>query len=124
MTGCDVSVVTSGEVLDGTRDHVRDYDFPLFVDAGTGQGGAVCRAGPTGYRLARLPGLAPVAMPWTINVGVVPRLTPGQAAGRLDTTEMPYRFFRDATTGRGSLLYQRYDGQYGLLAGAATEDGP
>ncbi|WP_236795428.1 sigma 54 modulation/S30EA ribosomal C-terminal domain-containing protein [Amycolatopsis sp. GM8] len=104
---------------------VMDYDFHLFVDADTGQDSMVHRIGPTGYRLARLSGLRPPAppasMPWTINVHDIPRLTPGQAAGRLDTTEMPYRFFRDTATGRGSVLYRRYDGHYGLLTATPGE---
>ncbi|TVT56828.1 hypothetical protein FNH05_07840 [Amycolatopsis rhizosphaerae] len=97
---------------------VRDYDFHLFVDAETGQDSLVYRIGPTGYRLARLSGLQPpqgAALPWTINVHGVPELTPEQAAERLDDTEMPHRFFQDTATGRGSVLYLRYDGHYGLL---------
>jgi len=101
---------------------VMDYDFHLFTDADTGQDSLVYRIGPTGYRLARLSGLRPpnppVSMPWTIDVHDIPRLTPGQAAGRLDTTEMPYRFFCDIATGRGSVLYLRHDGHYGLLTAA------
>ncbi|MFD2420439.1 sigma 54 modulation/S30EA ribosomal C-terminal domain-containing protein [Amycolatopsis pigmentata] len=101
---------------------VMDYAFHLFVDTDTGQDSLVYRIGPTGYRLARLSGLRPpappVSMPWTVDVHGVPRLTPGQAAGRLDTTEMPYRFFHDIETGRGSVLYLRYDGHYGLLTAA------
>jgi Sigma 54 modulation/S30EA ribosomal protein C terminus len=31
---------------------------------------------------------------------------------------MGYRFFRDATTGRGNVVYRRYDGHFGLLAPA------
>lgn len=101
---------------------VMDYDFHLFVDTDTGQDSVVYRTGPTGYRLARLSGLQPpnppVSIPWTINVHGVPRLTPGQAAGRLDTTEMPHRFFQDIATGRGSVLYLRHDGHYSLVTAA------
>ncbi|WP_020659919.1 sigma 54 modulation/S30EA ribosomal C-terminal domain-containing protein [Amycolatopsis benzoatilytica] len=103
---------------------LMDYDFLAFVDADTGEDSLVARAGPTGYRLsrvaARCPPHPPAAHPWTVDVHPVPLLTAGQAAGRLDTTEMPYRFFRDAATGRGSVLYLRYDGHYGLLAPAGT----
>lgn len=98
---------------------IRDYDFHPFVDGDTGQDSIVCRVGPTGYRLARMADLTPprppAAMPWTVSVDSVPHLKIGQAAGRLDTTDMPYRFFRDAGTGRGSVLYRRYDGHYGLI---------
>lgn len=102
---------------------LMDYDFMLFVDAETGQDSLVHRTGPTGYRLTRLAGLVPpgppVTMPWTIGVNAVPRLGVEEAVDRLNATDLPYRFFEDATTGRGSVLYLRYDGHYGLLTAAA-----
>lgn len=103
---------------------LRDYDFHLFVDCDTGQDSIVYRVGPTGYRLARqsdlTPPRQPAVMPWTVSVDAVPHLKPGQAAGRLDTTDMPYRFFQDAASGRGSVLYRRYDGHYALIAASAV----
>lgn len=106
---------------------VLDYDFHLFVDAETGQDSVLYRVGPTGYRLARLTGVAPpstpVSVPLTINVHEVPRLTPEQAVERLDATELPFRFFRDATTDRGAVLYRRYDGEYGLITPAREVPG-
>ncbi|MFC5995362.1 sigma 54 modulation/S30EA ribosomal C-terminal domain-containing protein [Pseudonocardia hispaniensis] len=107
---------------------VMDYDFHLFVDADSGQDSVIYRVGPTGYRLARLIGVAPPAaptrVPLTINVYPVPWLTPTQAVARLDETEMPFQFFGDGRTGRGAVLYRRFDGQYGLItaAGAAEAD--
>lgn len=99
---------------------VMDYDFHLFVDAETGQDSVIYRVGPTGYRLARVsrvaPPSAPTSVPLTINVHPVPELTPEQAVQRLDATELPFRFFRDTATGRGAVLYRRYDGHYGLIA--------
>lgn len=104
---------------------VMDYDFHLFVDAETGQDAVIYRVGPTGYRLARLSGMAPpsapVSVPLTVNVHEVPRLTAEQAVRRLDTTELPFRFFRDAATDRGAVLYRRYDGQYGLITSAQEQ---
>jgi hypothetical protein len=106
---------------------LRDYDFHLFVDAETGQDSVIYRVGPTGYRLARLSGMAPpsvpVSVPLTVNVHEVPRLTLEQAVERLDATELPFRFFRDATTDRGAVLYRRYDGHYGLLTSAQGSHG-
>jgi hypothetical protein len=96
-----------------------DYDIHLFIDAGTGEDSAIYRVGPTGYRLARLtstaPPSGPVSVPLTVNVHEVPLLTPEEAVGRLDATELPFRFFRSADTDRGAVLYRRYDGQYGLI---------
>lgn len=96
-----------------------DYDFHLFVDADTGSDAMLYRVGPTGYRLARISGMAPptrpVVVPLTIHVYPVPDLTPAQAVVRLEETEVPFRFFRDPATGRGSVLYRRFDGDYGLI---------
>jgi hypothetical protein len=105
---------------------LMDYDFHLFVDADTGQDSVVYRTGPTGYRLARLEGMAPpstpMSVPLTVNVHPVPRLDTRGARDLLDATELPFRFFRDDTTGRGSVLYRRCDGHYGLLAPAARDE--
>jgi hypothetical protein len=85
---------------------VMDYDFHLFIDADTGQDSMIARVGPTGYRLTRLSGVcppsAPPAMPMTINVHPVRQITPEQATAQLTTTEMPFSFYRDASTGRAT----------------------
>lgn len=102
---------------------LMDYDIHLFVDAETGEDSAIYRIGPTGYRLARLvsaaPPSGPVSVPLTVNVHEVPLLTPEEAVGRLDATELPFRFFRNADTDRGAVLYRRYDGHYGLITPTA-----
>lgn len=101
---------------------VMDYDFHLFVDDETGEDSIVFRVGPTGYRLARprslAPPSAPVDVPLTINVYPVPSETVESASNWLTTcTDLPFRFFTDTETGRGTVLYRRYDGDYGLLRG-------
>ncbi|MBT2381356.1 sigma 54 modulation/S30EA ribosomal C-terminal domain-containing protein [Streptomyces sp. ISL-111] len=40
------------------------------------------------------------------------------AAQRLRLTGLPFVFFHDTGTGRGSVLYHRYDGHYGLITPA------
>lgn len=101
---------------------VMDYDVHLFVDAETGEDSVVYRVGPTGYRLARLSGMAPPtgpsAVPLTLNPHRVPTLTERHAVDSLNRTELPFQFFRDAETGRGAVLYRRYDGHYGLITPA------
>ncbi|QUF06426.1 sigma 54 modulation/S30EA ribosomal C-terminal domain-containing protein [Actinosynnema pretiosum subsp. pretiosum] len=98
---------------------LMDYDFHLFADSETGQDSVLYRVGPTGYRLARLedtaPPALPVVVPLTTNVHPVPELTEAEAVRRLDETELPFRFFRQAGTRRGAVLYRRWDGDYGLL---------
>ncbi|GEL18647.1 sigma 54 modulation/S30EA ribosomal C-terminal domain-containing protein [Pseudonocardia asaccharolytica] len=105
---------------------VMDYDFHLFVDADTGQDSVIYRVGPTGYRLARLSGVTPATptrVPLTINVYPVPWLTPTQAVARLDDTEMAFQFFGDGQSGRGAVLYRRFDGQYGLITAEGEAEG-
>lgn len=101
-----------------------DHSIHLFVDADTGVESVVRRVGPTGYRLTRLAGLAPpsavagsVSVPMTVDVHPVPTRTLDQIARRLDIAELDHRFFRDAQTGRGAVLYRRYDGGLALLTG-------
>ena len=42
-----------------------------------------------------------------------------EAAIRLETAGQSFLFFVNAGTGRGNLLYHRYDGNYGLITPAS-----
>ena len=98
-----------------------DYDFHLFVEAGTGQDSVLCRA-PGALRLEqaypRLDRIVHGAVPVRVGTGPAPRLTVADAVGTLDRCAAPYLFFVDAECGRGRVLYRRYDGQYGLITAA------
>ena len=100
-----------------------DYDFHLFTDATTGLDSVVYRAGPTGYRLAYTglrPGTTePTAVGVTVSPHAAPRLRVAEAIDRLELTGQPFVFFVNADGGRGSVLYHRYDGHYGLITPAA-----
>jgi ribosome-associated translation inhibitor RaiA len=103
-----------------------DYDFHLFTDVASGQDSVVCRAGPTGYRLAQLaprtePG--PVAVPLSVSELPAPVLSLAEAEELLDNTNVPFVFFAAEATGRGNVLYHRYDGHYGLITPAGTTPG-
>ena len=99
-----------------------DYDVMLFTDIETGQDAVVYRSGPTGVRLARQqsmrPPSAPVAVPLTVNSHRIPTLTTAEAAARLALGWLPFVFFTDRSTGRGALLYRRYDGDLGQITAA------
>jgi hypothetical protein len=41
-----------------------------------------------------------------------------EAAARLEAAGQPFLFFVNAGTGRGNLIYHRYDGDYGLIGPA------
>ncbi len=99
-----------------------DYDFHLFTDLETGLDSVIYRAGPAGYRLAR-PGQrieppAATAVPLSVSSQPVPRLEVPEAVERLELTGWPFVFFVNPETGRGNLLYHRYDGHYGLITPA------
>jgi len=100
-----------------------DYDFQLFTDSESGQDSVIYHAGPTGYRLAQL---TPdptrtwsTALPLTVSEQPAPRLTLAEAVHRLDATGLPFVFFAESASGRGRVLYRRYDGHYGLVAPAS-----
>ncbi len=97
-----------------------DYDFHLFTEEGTRQDGVLYREGPTEYRLALVDPeaadtLAPFEVPLTISGQPAPRLTVEQAIQRIGLLGLPFLFFVDTARDRGSVLYHRYDGHYGLI---------
>lgn len=99
-----------------------DYDFHLFTEAGTGQASVLYRTGSVGYRLAQvmpLPGeLAPHNLRVTVSGQPPPRLTIERAVERFSLLKLPFLFFVDVAEGRAGVLYQRYDGHYGLISPA------
>ncbi|MFE9094732.1 HPF/RaiA family ribosome-associated protein [Streptomyces sp. NPDC007264] len=98
---------------------MMDYGFHLFTDIDTGEDCVVYRGGPTGYRLALAhPDNPPVdgaAVPLTVSEMPAPRMRVDEAKQRLDISGFPFVFFTDEETGRGNVLYHRYDGHYGLI---------
>ncbi|MGD1253905.1 HPF/RaiA family ribosome-associated protein [Mycobacterium seoulense] len=101
-----------------------DYDFHLFTEQGTRQDSVLYREGPAGYRLAQVnPAgtgeLAPSGLRLTISAQPAPRLDVEQAIERIGLLGLPFLFFVDTARDRGSVLYHRYDGHYGLIAPAS-----
>jgi Sigma 54 modulation/S30EA ribosomal protein C terminus len=102
-----------------------DYDVHLFTDSETGEDAVVYRAGPSGLRLARQRRMCPPSsslttssqrVPLIVNPHPTPTLTEAAAVDRVRDDGAPFLFFTDAATGRGRLLYRRYDGDLGLIA--------
>ncbi|MFG1927010.1 sigma 54 modulation/S30EA ribosomal C-terminal domain-containing protein [Cryptosporangium sp. NPDC048952] len=95
-----------------------DRDFELFRDADSGEDTIVHRAGPTGYRLVQAR-RAPIdtcpAVAVSIEREPAPRLSVEVAAIRLARSEQPFVFFTDVATDRGTVLYVRRDGDYGMV---------
>ncbi len=96
-----------------------DYDFHLFTERSTGQDSVIYRSSG-GYCLTMAhpePGRLTGPLPGSVTVSQLPapRLTVREATKRLDQTGEAFTFFVDAYTGRGSVIYHRYDGHYGLI---------
>jgi Sigma 54 modulation/S30EA ribosomal protein C terminus len=108
-----------------------DYDVHLFTDAETGEDAVVHRAGPSGLRLARQRHMYPPGWSWSprtstppvpliVNCHPTPTLSEAAAVRRLREHSLRFLFFTDAATGRGQLLYPRYDGSLGLITPAGA----
>jgi hypothetical protein len=95
-----------------------DYDFYLFRDLASEMDSVIERQAE-GFRLTRLSPIdiepGPTAVPLDVATTPAPRLILGEAIERLDTGGEPRVFFADAATGRGNVVYRRYDGHYGVV---------
>lgn len=101
-----------------------DYDFYLFRDLASGEDSLIEAVDDGTYRLTPLhptaPGRqGPVGQPGPSRIVVSdqspPELTVDQAIERLDTGGEGRVFFANSDNGRGSVVYRRYDGHYGLI---------
>ncbi|MEU2091591.1 sigma 54 modulation/S30EA ribosomal C-terminal domain-containing protein [Nocardia beijingensis] len=96
-----------------------DYDFHLFTESGTDVDSVLYRADDTGYRLAQVSprpeAVTNGAMSFTMSPTPAPVLEVQDAITRLELTGLPFVFFRDRASDRGSVLYHRFDGDYGLI---------
>ncbi len=94
---------------------VLDHDFFLFVHAGTGAEAVVFRTG-SGYGITQR-----VATPELVEAVEIPlqvQSAPAEmgvqdAITVLEESGQPFVFFVDG--GKGYVVYQRYDGNYGLI---------
>ena len=96
---------------------VLDHDFFLFVHDDTGREAVAYRAGD-GYGIAQREATpdAITAVEIPVETGPPPAtLTVDDACALLDASDAPFTFFVDAATGRGQVVYRRYDGNYGLI---------
>lgn len=113
-----------------------DFDFHLFTERATGSDSVVYTT-VRGYRVAQVEprpdlvagsgagsgagvgserGLAGEVV--SVSEIPAPRMGVDEAQGRLEGLEQPFIFFVDRRSGRGNLLYFRYDGDLGLIAPA------
>ncbi|MFD2420308.1 sigma 54 modulation/S30EA ribosomal C-terminal domain-containing protein [Amycolatopsis pigmentata] len=92
------------------------YQFHLFTDTSTGQDCVLYRT-TGGYRLEQVNTQPPVPLDGLVTVSPHPaaRLTLAEARERFDLEGRPFLFFADSATARGAVLYQRDDGDLGLV---------
>jgi len=96
-----------------------DYDFFLFRELGSGQDSLLARRPDGGLRAAQVEPEDDLAA-WAgvtddVDRAPAPRLAVSDAIERLDAGDEPFVFFLNHDTGRGNVVYRRYDGHYGLI---------
>ena len=100
-----------------------DYEFHLFTELVTGTD-SVIYVTDDGYRIAQvdprpdLLELEPLGSAVTLSEVQAPRLELADAATQLEASGLAFMFFVNDQTGRGNLIYHRYDGHYGLITPA------
>jgi ribosome-associated translation inhibitor RaiA len=115
-TSYTVAPLTADEAVADAE--MLGYEFHLFTEKSTGEDAVVYRI-RDGYRLAlahpRSDRLGPVAPSITVSKSPVPRLSVIEATAELEAVRQRFLFFVNPETGRGNLIYHRYDGHYGLI---------
>lgn len=99
-----------------------DYDFYLFRDLASGEDAVLDRLPDGTYRITLLHPISvetgPVSISHTVATASPPELTVQEAKQRMDDGGEPYLFFANRATGRGNVIYRRYDGHDGLITPA------
>lgn len=95
-----------------------DFDFYLFTELASGQDACIEHQDDTYLLTRQRPDsveLGPTAAEVRMSDLAAPELPVEAAIERLDVSGDRHLFFTDEASGRGSVLYRRYDGHYGLL---------
>jgi ribosome-associated translation inhibitor RaiA len=91
------------------------HDFYLFTDIGSGKDAVVYRDGVGRFAIRGDAVVEGESAALVEVIGSAPALSEDEAVTRLELASEPFVFFLDPDTGRGSVLYLRYDGHYGLI---------
>ena len=97
---------------------LMDFDFFLFVELSTGKDCMLERT-ESSYVVRGLAGERPEAFTNGLGFEFVDDKPATQSTALaievLDESGAPFHFFENAKTGRGNVLYRRFDGHYGLI---------
>jgi hypothetical protein len=100
---------------------LMDYTFELFRESTAETESVLYLTTHGDYRLTRLDprpeAVVAGRLPITVDEAPAPELDRREALARLSLSGMPFLFYRDRGLERGCVLYYRYDGHYGVLAG-------
>lgn len=95
------------------------FEFHLFRELATGDDALIERGDAGSYRLTRRRPAATETAPTAVTLTAIehpaPELTVDAAIELLLAEGDRHLFFSDTTTGRGNVVYLRYDGHYGLI---------
>lgn len=100
---------------------ILGHDFYLFTDRESGKEAVVYRDDDGHFAISGDAVGGPEAEATAGSVRVVasaPVLSESEAVARLDLSGEPFVFYLDSESRRGSVLYLRYDGHYGLITAA------
>jgi ribosome-associated translation inhibitor RaiA len=101
-----------------------DHDFHLFLDADTGDESLVYREPDGASALLHVHGSETLERggPLPARAVPAPTLSLRDAVERLSAGGERFVFFVDARTGRGNVVYRRFDGHYGLIEPAIRNE--
>jgi ribosomal subunit interface protein len=91
------------------------HDFFLFTDLSTGRDAVIYRRPDGEYGLRGAVGVTEQTVAAMVAEGPAPVMSEREAVAHLDVGGAPFVFFVDPVSGRGRVLYRRYDGHYGLI---------
>ena len=94
-----------------------DHDFFLFRDAETGREALTYRRDDGRVGLIHVPGACPAASDGIVcEESRLPEpISLASAVAEMDAVSHRFLFFTDSESGRGEVIYLRYDGNYGLI---------
>jgi ribosomal subunit interface protein len=98
------------------------HDFYLFTELVSGRDAVIAHADGDGHLELMCTHAVDEAPDSVAHVELAPHTAPeldvDEATERLDTSRERFVFFLNVETGRGNVIYRRYDGHYGLITPA------